>query len=152
LSTAFSPYRPAQGTYARIGTAVALLVVFLFGSYRLYSLLATGPGKVFIVLGLKVPYAALVPGGVFIVLGALVWVLTFGPQTGIKGLDALTRRWIDLLIDTEGELRKVSWPTRDDLVNSTAAVLVSIVLLGVFLVGMDFLVGWAMSSLGVLPK
>ncbi len=64
----------------------------------------------------------------------------------------LTRKWIDLLIDTEGELRKVSWPTRDDLVNSTTAVLVSIVLLGVFLVGMDYLVSWVMSIVGVLPK
>ncbi len=97
------------------------------------------------------PYAALVPGGVFIVLGALVWVVTYGPQTGIKGLDSLTRKWIDLLIDTEGELRKVSWPTRDDLVNSTTAVLVSLVLLGMFLVGMDYLVSWVMSRIGVLP-
>jgi len=152
LSTTFTPYRPAQGLYARIGTAAALLLVFLFGSYRLYSLLATGPGRTFVVLGLKVPYAALVPGGVFVVLGALTWMVSFGPQTGIRGLDGLTRKWIDLLIDTESELRKVSWPTRDDLVNSTTAVLVSIVLLGVFLVGMDYLVGWVMSLVGVLPK
>lgn len=138
--------------YARIGTAAALLVIFLFGSYRLFALLETGDTGNFVVLGMKVPYAGLVPGGVFIVLGALVWLVTFGPQTGIKGLDTLTRRWIDLLIDTEGELRKVSWPTRDDLVNSTTAVLVSIVLLGAFLVGMDYLVSWTMSLIGVLPK
>ncbi len=151
MSTAFTPYRPAQGIYARIGTAVALLVVFLFGSYRLFALLAPGDTGNFLVLGIKVPYAALVPGGVFIVLGALVWVVTYGPQTGIKGLDSVTRKWIDLLIDTEGELRKVSWPTRDDLVNSTTAVLVSLVLLGMFLVGMDYLVSWVMSRIGVLP-
>jgi len=152
LSTAFAPYRPAQGVYARIGTAAALLLVCLFGSYRLYTLLAVSGTSQFIVLGMKVPYAALVPGGLFIVLGAAVWLVTSGPQTGLKRLDAATRKWIDLLIDTESELRKVSWPTRDDLVNSTTAVLVSIVLLGVFLVGMDYLVSWVMSSIHVLPK
>jgi preprotein translocase SecE subunit len=152
LSTAFTPYRPAQGTYARIGTAAALLLVCLFGSYRFYSLLAAGTTGQFTALGMKVPYAAVVAGGLFVLMGAFVWLVTFGPQTGLKGLDGVTRKWIDLLIDTEGELRKVSWPTRDDLVNSTAAVLVSIALLGAFLVSMDYLVGWAMTGLGVLPK
>jgi preprotein translocase SecE subunit len=153
LSTTLTPYRPAQGTYARLSTAGALLVLGLFGCYRLYTLLeSTGTGGQFTVLGMAVPYAALVAGAIFVVAGALIWLVTSGPQTGIKGLDAVTRRYIDLLIDTEGELRKVSWPTREDLTNSTAAVLVSIVLLGAFLVGMDYLVSWVMSGIGVLPK
>ena len=153
-----TPYRPAQGTYARVSIAAALVMMFLFGSYRFYTMLlaltsnpeAGTRGQV-IILGMPVPYAALAAGVLLLVLGALVWVVTFGPTTGLKGVDGVTQKWIDLLIDTEAELRKVFWPTRTDLLNSTAAVLVSIALLGVFILAVDAMVSWAMSRLNVLP-
>ena len=151
MATALAPYRPAQGIYARVGTAAALLVMFLFGSFRFYTLLSVSSTGQVIVLGMRVPYAALAAGALFVVMSAVVWVVTFGSQTGIKGVDSVTQKWIDLLIDTEAELRKVFWPTRDDLIRSTAAVMVSIILLGVFLLAVDWTVGWAMSQLHVLP-
>jgi len=151
LSTALTPYRPAQGLYARVGVGAALLLICLFGSYRLYTMLLVGHAGKFTVLGMDVPYAALVAGGAFVLMGAAVWLLSFGPTTGLRGIDATTRKWIDLLIDTEAELRKVSWPTREDLTNSTVAVLVSIVVLGLFLVSVDYLIGWTMRALKVLP-
>jgi preprotein translocase SecE subunit len=147
----FTPYRPAQGIYARVGTAAALEMVFLFGSFRLYTLLAVHASGQITFMGMQVPYAAMAAGVLFIVMSAVVWVTTFGSETGLKGVDSVTRKWIDLLIDTEAELRKVFWPTRDDLISSTAAVLVSIVLLGVFLLAVDWTVSWVMSQLHVLP-
>jgi len=151
LSTALTPYRPAQGAYARIGTAAALLLMCLFGSFRLYIMLAVSHSGKLTVLGMDVPYAALVAGGLFVLTGATVWLATSGPRTGLKSVDTATQKWIDLLIDTEGELKKVSWPTREDLIRSTTAVLVSIVLLAVFLVCTDAFVGWLMKTLKVLP-
>ena len=85
------------------------------------------------------------------VLVALIALLAFGISTGYRFIDSKTHAFIDLLIETEGELQKVSWPTKDDLVNSTSVVLVSVVVIGVFLWVVDVLLSAAMSSAGVLP-
>jgi preprotein translocase subunit SecE len=42
--------------------------------------------------------------------------------------------------ETQEELKKCTWPTWDDLIGSTAVVMVSVALLGGFTVGVDFLV------------
>lgn len=49
--------------------------------------------------------------------------------------------------ETEEELRKCSWPTWDELKGSTVVVLVAIVLLGVFTVGIDFVVAWIVQAI-----
>jgi preprotein translocase subunit SecE len=41
--------------------------------------------------------------------------------------------------DTRDELRKCSWPSREELVQSTVLIFVVIALLGVFTVAVDFL-------------
>ncbi len=58
----------------------------------------------------------------------------------------LLYRWLekpktaDLLIDTEGELRKVTWPTFKDVVNSSLVVIFCVVFLMAFLAGSDALI------------
>jgi len=42
--------------------------------------------------------------------------------------------------ETKEELRKCSWPTREELIESTAVVMVAILLLGAFTVGADFII------------
>jgi preprotein translocase SecE subunit len=52
-------------------------------------------------------------------------------------------RWLerpknaDLLIETEAELRKVTWPTMREVVNSSVVVIVSVLFLMAFLAGAD---------------
>ena len=41
--------------------------------------------------------------------------------------------------EVKGELRKVSWSTREDLISSTIVVLISVALLAVFIGICDFL-------------
>jgi preprotein translocase SecE subunit len=41
------------------------------------------------------------------------------------------------LEETREELRKCSWPTRDELKGSTVVVMISIILLGGFTIGVD---------------
>lgn len=41
---------------------------------------------------------------------------------------------------TREELRKCTWPTKEELKGSTVVVMVSIVLLGIFTVGVDFFI------------
>ena len=56
-------------------------------------------------------------------------------------------RWLekpknaDLLIDTESELRKVTWPTFKDVVNSSLVVIFCVLFLMVYLAGSDILIG-----------
>lgn len=42
--------------------------------------------------------------------------------------------------ETREELRKCTWPTADELKGSTVVVLVTIALLGVFTVGVDYVI------------
>lgn len=147
---ALTPYRPGQGIYARSATGAALLLVALFASVRLFQL--SSSEATFKWLGMNVPHTALWSAAMFVGLGAVVFLFTFGVHTGLKRLDARTHSVIDLLIDTESELTKVSWPGPDELRSSTTAVLVSIILLGTLLFCIDWLVAFVMGGLKVLPR
>ena len=145
-----TPYKPNQGVHVRGGAGVALMLLSLFGCARLYEMLQGG--STFPLLGMKVSSVAFIwAGAVFVTLACLIAVLTFGLQTGWAGLDAKTRRFVDLLVDTEGELQKVSWPGREKLRRFTTVVLVCILVLGVFLTVVDLIFTQLMESLGVLP-
>ncbi len=43
------------------------------------------------------------------------------------------------ILETREELRKCTWPSWDELRGSTVVVMISIALLGIFTVGIDFL-------------
>jgi len=43
------------------------------------------------------------------------------------------------VLETREELRKCTWPSRDELRGSTVVVMVSIFILGAFTVGIDFI-------------
>ena len=145
-----APYRPRQGYHARAVAAAGLILLFLFGSVRLYELLP--PVKLFEVSGMPIHSSVLWAGGVFIVLGGLTTLFTVGLRTGVESLDELTGSFIDLLIETQTELQKVSWPNKEQLTNSTTVVLVCMILLGAFLFVVDQVVAWLMSALNVLPS
>ncbi len=131
-----------------------MTLVALFGSVRLFQIVQarSAGGAAFKLLGMDVPQAAIWGGALFIVLGTVIFLFTFGVDTGLKALDRKSHGLIDLLIDTESELAKVSWPTSDVLTRSTAAVLVVIILVGAFIFGIDQVVALVMVALRVLPK
>lgn len=125
-----------------------MLVLCLFASVRLFTVLG-GSKEASLVAGMPVSF--LLAAGLFVVLAALVGILTFGLQTGLRGLDAKSRAFVDLLADTQTELQKVSWPTREELRSSTIVVLVCILVLGAFLYAVDVIVSFLMTRVGVLP-
>ena len=65
-------------------------------------------------------------------IGALVVVLIVMWRRG------LLKRLGDYVMETREELRKCSWPGVDELKGSTVVVMISIALLGVFTVAIDF--------------
>jgi preprotein translocase subunit SecE len=134
-----------------VAAGATLLLVALFASVRLFHAISTDTAQAVKVLGMTVPYSALWAAGVFLVLAFLTFVCTFGLRTGVAGIDSKVHGLIDLLIDTQAELGKVSWPNREQLTRSTTAVLVSIVLIGAFLLVIDLLIGYVMRMMNVLP-
>jgi preprotein translocase SecE subunit len=58
-------------------------------------------------------------------------------------------RFADFLIATESEMKKVSWPTREELLGSTAVVIATVVILAVIIWLADLMVIWGNQKLGV---
>jgi preprotein translocase SecE subunit len=67
------------------------------------------------------------------VFGTVVWLL-YRWQNSPKVAD--------LLIDTESELGKVTWPTMTDAVNSSIVVMGVVVFLMAFMAGADIVLAW----------
>jgi preprotein translocase SecE subunit len=146
---AIEVYRPGQGVQARIGAGAALVMLAIFASVRFHQLLPTG--RSLAVLGLQVPMSAVWAGGLFVLEIAVIAYFLAGPPFGGTFLRKKSRSLVDLLVDTQAELEKVVWPSRQDLANSTVIVLIAIVLLGVFIVFVDWVVSFVMMRLQVLP-
>lgn len=142
-------YRPGQGVHSRIGTGATLMVLAVFAAVRIYQIIP--PGRTFGVLGLQLPASALWAGAVFLAEMALVAYFLVGPDFGGAFLRKKSRSFVDLLIETQLELEKVVWPSRRDLSNSTVIVLLAIVLLGAFILAVDWILSWLLITLKVLP-
>ncbi|OHB90286.1 MAG: preprotein translocase subunit SecE [Planctomycetes bacterium RIFCSPHIGHO2_02_FULL_52_58] len=57
---------------------------------------------------------------------------------------------MEFLIDTQGELQKVSWPTREELTGSTVVVIFSVIVLGIYIFGVDWVITRVMQWIGFL--
>ncbi|MEW6355735.1 MAG: preprotein translocase subunit SecE [Planctomycetota bacterium] len=150
----FTFYKKGHGKYARWVTAISFGVILLFGCWELYEGLGAGEAqKPWEIIGVGVTRDALTAAMVFLVGMVFVAILTCGFESsiwGLRGLGARGRAFIDFLIDVEAELRKVAWPNRRELLNSTWVVIITMVVFAFFLVVMDRVLQLAMRSLGVL--
>jgi preprotein translocase subunit SecE len=110
----FDFYKKGQGTTARLIAAVGMGALAAFGTFELYeSLSAVGGG--FNVAGVEVTYSMLASVLVFLAAAALIAWLVNLPK------------FVDYLIMSEVELRKVSWPTREELKRQTTVVIIALV-------------------------
>ena len=118
-----------QGWYARLYTAVGLGVIVVLGLWRLYETLhdATPADPV------------RRPGG------RRRWS-SAGSSSGWSSIPP----FVEFLIATEAEMNKVSWTSRDDLYRATTVVLATVVLMAVFLFGVDWLWSNLLQLIGVL--
>lgn len=150
----FEVYRKKQGIYARYGVAAILGLIALFASYALYGTLIALPevyaGARVPVLNVSFNWGFLGAAILFLVCGVFVGILVGGVQTRIAPLDAGGRKMVDFLVDTQAELQKVSWPTKQELVGSIFVVIVSVIVLTFYIFGVDFLMREVMKLLGFL--
>jgi preprotein translocase subunit SecE len=129
-------YKPGQGYYTRICTAVGGAVLVLWGALALYEQLSS-------LINPRASYALAVSYGVaaaFVVgLGAFMYWLV-----------GMNRRANDFFIATEGEMKKVSWSSKKEVIRSTKVVIGSVLMLGAMLFVVDLTFMWFFHLLGVL--
>ena len=133
-------YKKDQGRLARMAAYWSLALLILYGCRSFYMILPTWSvslGKPLGFLPAKIPILGWNLNGALLISGLLLgvaWYLLYRWQQ--------TPKVADLLIDTEVELTKVTWPTMSDAVNSSLVVVGVVLFLMAFLAGMDAMLGW----------
>lgn len=142
-----SKYKPDQGSYARTTAFVLLGALLCFGTYTLYFFLLSfrgAEGQGFLVQDLS--------GGDLPVLGVpLTWSLVIAlavTAVSLWWLSKLLNRpnVADMLIESETEMRKCTWPSWGETFNSSMVILVVMLFFTAMLAGMDFLLNRIMKD------
>jgi len=108
-------YKPGQGKWARGTAAAGLAAAGLWAAIETHDWMLGATTAAYGYLGYLVP-GALLTGFLY-----FAWrVANRAPTT-------------DFIIETETEMKKVTWPTTREVVNATVVVIVVTVVLGVFM-------------------
>jgi preprotein translocase subunit SecE len=106
-------YKKGQGKYTRLWSAFAAALITGLGCWRLYVLLEG--------IGVGTWVETMVPAGLFVIFATVIFWLANKPSAA------------DFLIAAEGEMKKVSWSSRQEIVSSTTIVIVVVVFMAVLL-------------------
>lgn len=133
----FKQYKPEQGKATRMGTVIAGAAIAAWGSYFLYERLQVYEGdeawRLLITPGIPILFAVL--------LGALVWWAAFVNRTSS-----------DFMIATEGEMKKVSWSSRREVIGSTKVVIFFALAMAMYLFVVDIVFQNFFQAVGVLKR
>lgn len=128
-------YKKGQGSVGRLLALASVAALLLWGGYTLWTTLQGSFTLSRVVLsvphvGLDITWALVISIAVVLACGyGLVWLLN-RPRT------------VDLLIETEAEMKKVSWPSRSEAWNSSVVVVVTVVVLMGLLFLYDFVLNF----------
>ncbi|MHC4970758.1 MAG: preprotein translocase subunit SecE [Planctomycetota bacterium] len=131
-------YKAGQGSLARLTSWMLILIALFLGCVELYSWIYDKTDKPIVdlevfrdlpLLGVPLSWKLLFCVALFF---GVLWLISrylLRPQT------------VDTLIETELELKKVSWPTKDESMNATWVVVLVTVLMTATLSVFDGLLG-----------
>ena len=123
-------YKEGQGKWARVLVVSAVALGAVFAVVSLHDALPSRGLSTFPILEFTYDYRYLIEGPILIAaLTFAVWLFNHPPAA-------------DFLIDTEAELRKVTWPSRKEEVNNSIVVVVAVIVIGVFILSVDTIFGW----------
>jgi preprotein translocase subunit SecE len=122
-------YKRNQGKYTRVTTFVSVMVIVVVGAYLLGKHLLTGFA---VPMRFGIPLAVIVAAGLL-----MLWIIN---RPGSA----------DFLIATEGEMKKVSWSSRKEVVGSTKVVIVTTLIMAAVLFAVDILFRMVFSTMGIL--
>ncbi len=113
----FSIYKRGQGKYTRLCSAFAGAIIAGLGCLQLYNRLQATD------LGLWIE--TMIPAGLFVVLALFIsWLMNKASVA-------------DFMIAAEGEMKKVSWSSKQEIAVSTFIVIVVVVFMAVLLGATD---------------
>lgn len=131
----FTQYKPEQGKVTRTSTFIGMGLLIAWGAKFVSERLAGFEGdegwRLLITPGIPILFA--------VVFGALAWHFTF-----------VHRKASDFMIATEGEMKKVSWSSKGEVIGSTKVVILFTVLLAGLLFVVDILFQKLFTLIGVL--
>jgi len=126
----FSIYKRGQGKYTRLCSAFAAAIIAGAGCWQLFKRLQAGDMTLWV--------ETMVPAGLFVAFALLIFWLINKPAVA------------DFMIAAEGEMKKVSWSSRQEIAVSTFIVIVVVILmamlLGVTDVGFRTFFEWLLRS------
>jgi preprotein translocase SecE subunit len=112
-------YKHGQGKYTRLWSAVGMAAIIGFGCFRLYEKLGATTNNLWI--------QSMIPAVLFVALGlSLLWLMNH-PSVA------------DFMISAEGEVKKVSWSSRQEIAVSTFIVVLVVVVIALLLAISDLL-------------
>ena len=128
-------YKRTQGKYTRICTFAAGVLIGAIGALLLGEKLAAN-------LKVDSDWTIVVQYGVPVVLAIAL----------AAGMFWLVNRsgTADFLIATEGEMKKVSWSNKKEIIGSTKVVIITMVLLAMILLAVDLMFAELFKRLGVM--
>lgn len=128
-------YKPGQGYWTRLMSGVAGGVLIVAGVAWLFEKLSVLPQ----------------PWGVYVqAAAALVVIFTLGPL--VYRLVASKPRTSDFLIATEGEMKKVNWPSQKEVTGSTWVVIWCVLLFTALLYVSDVVFFAILQGAGILER
>ncbi len=128
-------YKSGQGYYTRMGTVVGVSLITLLGLFWIASY-----AKSWKILDLNPIYVSAGTASLvgLIVFAIMYWIVFVNPRS------------VDFLVATEGEMKKVNWSTRREIVGSTATVIVTAIVITVFCWTIDYAFAFLFGYIKVL--
>ncbi len=130
----FDIYKPGQGYYTRLWSGISagvLICWFAAFLYTKFELVGEGTTTRYIQVGVAV--------ATIVVFGLLCyWLL------------AINRKVCDFMIATEGEMKKVNWTSRKDIIGSTKVVVFVVVAMSILLFVVDLFFMLFFNQIGIL--
>ncbi|MCI0538764.1 MAG: preprotein translocase subunit SecE [Verrucomicrobiales bacterium] len=75
----------------------------------------------------------------------IIWVVVIGATFAVLWRKGYLLRLSNYVVETREELKKCTWPSIEELKGSTVVIFVSIALVGLFTVGIDFVISRILS-------
>jgi preprotein translocase subunit SecE len=128
-------YKPGQGYWTRVLSAIGAATLTLAGALWLYqTIVPMYFGRSDNLLYIQAAVAA----ATIIGFGTLIYVL-------------LNRaRIVDFMIAVEAEMKKVNWPSRKEIIGSTWVVIAGTFMLAGLLFVINLAFGWVFTEIGIL--
>ena len=130
---AWSIYKPGQGYWTRLLSGLGGGVLVLTGANWLWQVIAS----------YRLEHGVYIQAGLAVAVIAIFGLMLFR-------LTSVKPKTVDFLIATEGEMKKVNWPAKREVIGSTWIVIACLIFFVAVLFSSDLLFQFIFRAIGVL--